>query len=187
MQCVWLSCKKREICQKQTRERPGADRGTGWRDVATSQGTPEPPEAGRDKEGYFPAAVLTLTDFLPPLGVLLREYGLCTGEPWPSSVVLSKAAEVRAPRRAPVGTPCRSFHCPQTSSLPWALPRPWRGSALTHTNLSVQRHELPEILTRKGSGGFQNLDRDARVPSHQSLHPKSNHRGSGSSLSDDTI
>jgi len=53
----------------------------------------EPPEAGRDKEGYFPAAVLRLTDFLPPLGVLLREYGLCTGEPWPSSVMLSKVAE----------------------------------------------------------------------------------------------
>ena len=34
-----------------------------------------------------------VTDFLPPLGVLLREYGLCTGEPWPSSVMLSKVAE----------------------------------------------------------------------------------------------
>ena len=35
----------------------------------------------------------SVTDFLPPLGVLLREYGLCTGEPWPSSVMLSKVAE----------------------------------------------------------------------------------------------
>ena len=154
--------------------------------MATSQGMSEPPEAGRDKDGYFLAAVLTLTDFLPPLGVLLREYGVCTGDPWPSSVVLSKIAEVRAPRWAPVGTPCCSFRCPQTSSLPQAFPRPWRGSALTHTNLSVQLHELPEVLTRKGSGWFQNLDREARVPSHQSLPPNSNRLGPGSSLSDDT-
>ena len=42
--------------------------------------TPEPPEAGRDKEGYFPAAVLTLTDFLPPLGVLLTPEALHLGE-----------------------------------------------------------------------------------------------------------
>jgi hypothetical protein len=50
--------RREKFVRKRHRERPGADRGTDWRDVATSQGTPEPPEAGRDKEGYFPAAVL---------------------------------------------------------------------------------------------------------------------------------
>ena len=50
---------REKFVRKRHRERPGADRGTDWRDVATSQGTPEPPGAGRDKEGCFPAAVLT--------------------------------------------------------------------------------------------------------------------------------
>ena len=111
---------------------------------------PEPPEAGRDKEGYFPAAVLRLTDFLPPLGVLLREYGLCTGDPWPSFVMLSKVAESVGSRRALVGTPCHSSRCPQTSSLPLSFPRPWRGSALTHTTRTSQSNFMSSLRFSPG-------------------------------------
>ena len=72
--------------------------------------------------------------------------------------------------------PARSAHSSDTQT-----------SVMLHTSLLVQFHVLPEVfLTGKALGGFQNLDKDARVPSHQSRPPNSNHRGPGSSSSDDT-
>ena len=117
---------------------------------------PEPPEAGRDKEGYFPAAVLRLTDFLPPLGVLLREYGLCTGDPWPSFVMLSKVAESVGSQTGTGGDSLPLFPLPPNLQSSLILPQAMAGLCPhTHdTNLSVQLHELTEVLTRKGSGGF---------------------------------
>ena len=130
----------------------------------------------------------SVTDSLPPLESSWGSVACAQGTPGHFLSCCPRLLKLWAPRQALVRTPCRSSRCPQTSSLPRAFPRPWRGSALTHTSLLVQLHALPEVLlTGKGSGGFQNLDKDARVPSHQAVPPNSNHHGPGSSLSDDTV
>lgn len=50
---VWLDPGS-QVMSSDTGKRPCEDRGRDMNDSTTSQGTPGPPEAGKDKEGFFP-------------------------------------------------------------------------------------------------------------------------------------
>ena len=97
--------------------------------------------------------------------------------------------KVWAPRQALVGTPGSFSHCPKPPVSSEPSSGHGGGSALTHRNLSVKLHVLPEVLlTRKAPAWFQNPDKRhlgrthlcpqttatlGLAPHHQRIQPKS--------------